>query len=106
MLRLTPPTSMSSSAAMTLSGMLMAATMVLRTLSRNRKMTMTAMTAPRAPSLTRPSIDCSMKSALRKTEVVVRPSSASSSAIVSSIASVTSMVFASDALMMEIPTDG
>ncbi len=70
MFRLTPVSCMITSAARIESGMLTAATSVLRMLNRNRKIVRTANAAPRPPSLSRPSRDSLMKLDRSETTVI------------------------------------
>ena len=100
MLIVTPVICMITSAVRIESGMLIAATIVARRLSRNRKMTMTAKMAPRPPSRSSPSRDSLMKTD-RSWTVLTVITSAWRAAISDSLAwtaSATSTVFALDVL--------
>ena len=70
-LSVTPVSCITTSAASTDSGMLIAATSVERTLVRNSRIVMIAKSAPRPPSRTRPSRDSSMKVDRSATIVIV-----------------------------------
>ena len=71
MLMVTPVSCMITSAVRMESGMLIAATMVERTLNRNRKIVRIAKTAPSPPSRSRPSRDSLMKTDRSWTVVTV-----------------------------------
>ena len=108
MLIVTPPTSISTRAVKIETGMLTAATSVERRLNRNRKMTMTAKTAPRPPSRSSPSRDWVMKVDRSETVVIESwsPYCAWSSLNWAFTASATSTVFAPEVLETEIVRAG